>query len=102
MHRPRNRMRRLLTAESPVPLASFDLSDFYREEFVKHHRCLQRQREYFSESAIVDVECALMRIIAQMDKLSAADDADEVVARLLREFDVVTGLSTWSDSHKVH
>ena len=95
-------MRRFLTAAGPLPPSSFVLSDFYREEFLKHHRCLQRQREYFSESAITDVECALMRIIAQMDTLSATEDADEVVARLLREFDVVTGLSTWSDPLKVH
>jgi hypothetical protein len=96
-------MRRFLTAAGPLPFASFDLSDFYREEFIKHHRCLQAQREYFSESAITDVECALMRIIAQMDKLSATDNADEVVAQLLREFDVVTRLSsTWSDPHQVH
>ncbi|MDP1572055.1 MAG: hypothetical protein Q8L86_18830 [Vicinamibacterales bacterium] len=101
MHRPSNRLRRFLSA-GPIPPSSFALSDFYREEFIKHHKCLQRQREYFSASVISDVECALMRIIAQVDTLSASANADEVMARLLREFDVVTGLSTWSDSYKVH
>jgi hypothetical protein len=95
-------MRRFLTPTGSVPPTSVALSDFYREEFVKHHRCLQRQREYFSETTITNVECALMRIIAQMDRLSATDDADEVMARLLREFDVVTGLSAWSDPNRVH
>ena len=27
------------------------LTEFYREEFLKHRRCLQRQRAYYSESA---------------------------------------------------
>ena len=35
------------------------ITEFYREEFLKHHRCLQRQRPYYSESAITDVEAAL-------------------------------------------
>ena len=43
-----------------------------------------------------------MRVIAQVDTLSTKADADQVVARLLREFDVVTRLSAWSDPHKAH
>lgn len=95
-------MRRSLTAAGPLSPTPATLSDFYREEFIKHHRCLQRQREYFSASAVERVECALLRIIAEMDRLSASEDADRVVERLLREFDVVTGLSAWSDPHQVH
>lgn len=95
-------MRRTRLAASPLPPSSAALSDFYREEFIKHHRCLQRQREYFSTPAVERVECALLRVIAQMDRLSASEDADVVVERLLREFDVVTGLSAWSDPHQVH
>jgi len=94
-------MPRFLTAR-PAPSTASPRAEFYREEFVKHHRCLQRQREYFSPKTIRDVEAALVRIIAQLDNLSAKDDADLVVARLLREFDVVTGLSAWSDPHNVH
>ena len=55
------------------------------------------QREYFSEHAITRVETALCRIIAEIDALCAHDDADVVVSRLLKKFDVVTGLSAWSD-----
>lgn len=76
--------------------------EFYREEFLKHHRCLQQQREYYSAQVINDVETALLRIISQVDTLSTKADADQVVAKLLREFDVVTGLSSWSDPHQVH
>lgn len=94
-------MPRFLTARPASSTASPRI-EFYREEFVKHHRCLQRHREYFSPQAIRDVESALIRIIAQLDNLSTKDDADLVVARLLRELDVVTRLSAWSDPHKVH
>jgi hypothetical protein len=78
------------------------LTEFYREEFVKHHRCLQAQREYYSAQAIESVETALVRVISQVDTLSTKADADQVVAKLLREFDLVTRLSAWSDPHKAH
>jgi len=64
---------------------------------VKHQQCLAAQREYFSEHAIQSVEAALGRIISEIDALSHKDDADIVVARLLKEFDVVTRLSAWTD-----
>lgn len=77
-------------------------TDFYREEFLKHRRCLEQQREYYSDSAITSVEAALTRIIAQLDHLSTKQDADQVVSRLLRRFNVVTGLSGWNDPKNVH
>ena len=43
-----------------------------------------------------------MKVIAQVDALSTKADADQVVAKLLREFDLVTRLSDWSDPHKAH
>ncbi len=94
-------MQRFLTAR-PASSTTSRRIEFYREEFVKHHLCLQQHREYFSPQAIQNVEAALLRIIAQLDNLSAKDDADLVVSELLKEFDVVTGLSAWSDPHNVH
>ena len=107
MPRVRNRVPNFLTdrrAATPAssPLLSPALIEFYREEFVKHHRCLQQQKEYFSSQAIESVETALVRVIAQVDSLSAKADADQVVAKLLREFDLVTRLSAWSDPNKAH
>jgi hypothetical protein len=78
------------------------LAAFYREEFVKHQRCLEVQREYYSNGAISDVEAALTRIISQLEHLSVEKDADKVVSGLLRKFNVVTGLSHWSDPTNVH
>ena len=77
-------------------------TDFYREEFLKHRRCLEQQREYYSDSAITSVEAALTRILSQLEQLSAKKDADQFVSSLLRKFNVVTGLSSWNDPKNVH
>lgn len=94
-------MQRFLI-DRPGPPPASKLTEFYREEFVKHQRCLEEQREYFSPQAIHSVETALVKVIAQVDALSTKADADQVVARLLREFDLVTRLSAWSDPHKAN
>ena len=94
-------MQRFLI-DRPGPSSASPLTEFYREEFIKHHRCLQEQRQYYSSQAIDSVETALVRIISQVDTLSTKADANQVVAELLREFDVVTRLSAWSDPHKAH
>jgi hypothetical protein len=89
-------------ARSQSPRIPALLSDFYREEFLKHQQCLQHQREYFSERAILDAEAALSRIMGQLDRLCTQQDADLVIERLLRKFDVLTGLSAWSDPKNAH
>lgn len=78
------------------------LADFYREEFIKHRQCLHRQREYYSERAITDVDAAISRILNQLEQLCQKQDADEVVSRLLRKFDLVTRLSAWTDPKNLH
>jgi hypothetical protein len=69
---------------------------------VKCRRCLEQQREFFSEDAIIDAERALAQVLAQLDNLCAKADADQVLSRLLRQFDVVTGPSAWSDPRHIH
>ena len=78
------------------------VSNFYREEFVKCKRCLEQQREYYSERTISDVEQALTQVMSEIDRLCTKGDAEKIVSRLLRQFDVVTGLSAWSDPRHVH
>jgi hypothetical protein len=85
-------------SSAPVTL----LTDFYREEFLKHRECLARQREYYSERAITDADGAIARILNQLEHLCAKDDADQVMSQLLRKFDVVTGLSAWSEPRQLH
>ena len=89
---------------SPVGVLSapFPMADFYREEFLKHRQCLAQQREYYSERAITEAEQAIARVLNELEHLCAKDDADQVISMLLRKFDVVTGLSAWSDPHKLH
>ena len=99
----RNRNSRFLTDLRPsgAPVLH-SLANFYREEFVRCQRCLECQREYYSEGAIKDVERALTRVMSQIDRLCVTGDADQVVSRLLRQFDVLTRLSSWSDPRQVH
>jgi hypothetical protein len=94
-------MPRFVTDSRPTS-AQHPLTEFYREEFKKHQQCLQRQRPYYSESAITDVEAALTRIMGQLEQLCSRDNADQVVSSLLKKFDVVTGLSAWSEPKQTH
>ena len=88
-------MPRFATDSRPIS-ASHPITEFYRQEFIKHHLCLQQQRPYYSESAITDVEAALQRIMGQLETLCTKDNADELVSSLLKKFDVVTNLSALS------
>ncbi len=77
-------------------------SDFYREEFLRHRECLARQREYYSERAITDADPALARVLNRLEQLCSKDDAEQLMGRLLRSFNAVTGLSGWSDPKQLH
>lgn len=87
---------RVLSAPVNLP------SDFYREEFIRHRECLARQREYFSDSAITDADEALGRVLSRLELLCSKADADQVMGRLLRSFNAVTGLSGWSDPKQLN
>ena len=105
MAAPRNRLSRFLTDSCPpceCEPGFHSVSNFYREEFLKRQRCLEQQREFFSKRAVDDVEKALLKVIGQLDRLCTKDNADEVVGKLLRQFDVVTGLSAWTDPRHVN
>ena len=99
----RNRMSRFLTdSRSHGDPIVYSLTNFYREEFVKCQRCLEAQREYYSEGAISNVEKALTRIMSQLDFLCTKGDADQIVSNLLRQFDVIAGLTAWTDPKQVN
>lgn len=94
-------MSRFVTVSRPIS-ALHPIAEFYREEFIKHHRCLQRQRAYYSESAITSVETALAKVMSQLEQLSTQDNASQLVSSLLKQFDVVTGVSAGSDPKHTH
>lgn len=77
-------------------------TDFYRSEFIRHRECLALQREYFSERAITDADEALARVLGQLEQICKKDDADQLIGKLLRQFNAVTGLSGWADPSKLH
>ena len=78
------------------------LAEFFREEFLKHHHCLEQQREYYSDTAIAEAENALSRAMAQIEGLCQRADACEVIGRLLRQIDAVTKLSAWTEPETLH
>lgn len=90
------------SAFSPFPPFDRTSAEFYRQEFLRHRWCLEQQREYYSERAILSAEWALSRIIEKLDDLCCRDGADELIAVLLKQFDVVTGLSAWDPTQAQH
>jgi hypothetical protein len=96
-------MHRFLT--DPRPLSAHRHTvyvEFYREELIKHKRCLQVQREYFSPGAVDSAENALNRLLGKLDRLCRQKDAELLMGSLLQQFDSVTGLSGWSDPKKAN
>src|ERR687896_155139 len=97
MTQARSRMARIVSSGRLSSVHVSVPADFYRQEFIKHRECLARQREYFSEGAITDADAALGRVLNQLEQLCKCDNADQLIAGLLRKFNAVTGLSAWSD-----
>ena len=101
----RIRMPRFQTVErltSVRPTCPCSIIEFYREESLKHQRCLHAQREYYSARAIGDADAALRRILTELDRLCAQQNVAQVVGRLLRSIDCLTGLSSTSDPKHVN
>jgi hypothetical protein len=97
MHRSSTRQHpaRTYFPESPI-------TDFYRQEFLKHQEFLRLQREFYSERAMAEAEAALNKVLSKLETLCHQRGADELVSRLLRCFDAVTGAYSQSDPKKVH
>jgi hypothetical protein len=94
-------MPRFVTDSRPIS-ALHPITEFYRQEFAKHHLYLQQHRPYYTERAITGVETALARIMSELEQLSLKDNAGELVSGLLKTIDGVTRLSAWSDSKQTH
>ena len=75
---------------------------FFREELARHRQCLELQREYYSDRVIADVQRAIGRLMAHLDRFCAHEHGDRLVCRLLRKIDGVTRLSVWSERRKTH
>jgi hypothetical protein len=51
---------------------------------------------------VASAEAALCRVLGQLDSLCTRHDGVQVVSRLLRSFDVVTGVSACSCLNQPH
>jgi hypothetical protein len=105
MRRATTRFSRLADRSQQLTAACLPLvhrAEFYREELLKHQRCLEQQREYFSEKAIHGVESALQMILGRLDTLCRNQDCDRVLGDLLRKLDLVTRLSAWDERGRSH
>ena len=60
-------MPRIVTASRPIS-AQQPITEFYRQEFVRHHRCLQQHRPYFSEGAIAALRERMSQLQQQLDR----------------------------------
>ncbi len=80
------------------------ISDFYREEFVRHKSRLEFQRAFFAEQTYEEIETVLNKIIEEIDKISDVDNFEELASHLLYRIDVVTSLSAskLDPSYRVH
>ena len=92
------RVRPHRVSSAPVCLPA----DFYRQEFLRHRELLAQQKDYFSERAITEADDALARVLGRLEQLCSQDGADQLIGRLLRQFDAVTGLSGLTDPKQVH
>ena len=70
------------------------ISDFYREEFLRHKSRLECQRTFFGESTYEEIEGELNRIIAEMDRICEVENFEELASHLLQRIDIVTNLSS--------
>jgi len=97
----------MLSAQTRQPPASSYspptlISEFYREEFLKHRQFLLQQREAFSERTVQRADAALCRVLGQLDSLCTCQRGVQVVNRLLKSFDVVTRVSAFYDRNNAH
>lgn len=88
-------------SSKPKHQVSSQCALFYRKELLRHRRCLELQREYYSTRAIADVEAVLARLSTQIECLCSKDDGDQFVGLLLNKIDSVTRLSALTDQ-KIH
>ena len=81
-----------------------EISNFYRQEFMRHKSRLETQRSFFAEQTYGEIESVLDKIIEEIDKISQVDNFEELASHLLHRIDVVTSLSASkvAPSYRVH
>jgi hypothetical protein len=80
------------------------ISNFYREEFLRHKMRLEYQRPFVEEKTYEEMGSVLDRIITEIDRICEVENFEELASHLLHRFDVVTNLSDSkaSPGYRVH
>ena len=80
------------------------ISDFYREEFLRHKSRLECQPTFFNEGTYEEIEAVLSRIIDEMDRICEVENFEELAGHLLQRIDIVTNLSSSKidPSYRIH
>ena len=80
------------------------ISDFYRQEFLRHKTRLEYQRTFFNEGTYEEIEGVLNRIISEMDRICEVENFEELASHLLQRIDIVTNLSSSKidPSYRIH
>ena len=81
-----------------------EISNFYRQEFMRHKSRLETQRSFFAEKTYGEIESVLDKIIEEMDRISQVENFEELASHLLERIDVVTSLSASKvdPSYRIH
>jgi hypothetical protein len=80
-------------AMESVDIKRKQISEFYREEFLRHKSRLEHQRSFFAEKTYDEIESVLNRIIDEIDRICEVENFEELASHLLHRIDVVTNLS---------
>ena len=80
------------------------ISDFYREEFLRHKGRLECQRPFFAEKTYEEIESVINNLIEEMDRICEVENLEELASHLLRRIDIVTNLSSSQvhPSYRIH
>jgi U3 small nucleolar ribonucleoprotein component len=70
------------------------ITEFYKEEFLRHRSRLESQRSFFAEKTYEEIESVLNKLIDEMDRICEVENFEELASNLLQRIDVVTNLST--------
>ena len=75
---------------------------FYRQQLYWHWKCVDQQREQYSDKVVADLARALGNLMVRVDSLCDDERGHKIVAQLLCKIDGVTGLSSWSKPPRIH
>lgn len=77
-------------------------AEFYREEIVRHLQCLQTAQDSAVPHAAAVLDQAARCLLQAVDRLAGNAQAPRLMSRILRELDVLSGLSAARGDESVH